>query len=142
MLTGGVGFQALLEAKGGRVVGLVTIFVGVVPLMTGVVIGSINNRMIPLASWLTAISPMSLPVYAPGSLLTIADLPVEAARAVPRAFYFWLLVAVLVVLWLVGKLWAFRRAMATWIRPRRPPGRTPRRRAPPRGGPGSVMLLF
>ena len=80
--------------------------------MAGVVVGSINNRMIPLASWLTALSPMSMPVYAPASLLTIADLPVEAARAVPRAFYFWLLVAVLVVVWLVERLWKFRRAMA------------------------------
>ncbi len=110
MLTGGVGFQALLEAKGGRVVGLVTIFVGVVPIMTGVVLAA--NRMIPLASWLIGISPMSMPVYAPGSLLSISELPEQAARAVPRAFYFWLLVAVFAVLWLIVRLWAFRRGMA------------------------------
>ena len=112
MLTGGVGFQALLEAKGGRVVGLVTIFAGVVPIMAGTVLAAISVRMRPLASWLIGISPMSMPVYAPGSLLSIAELPEEAARAVPRAFYFWLLVAVLAVLWLVGRLRVFRRGMA------------------------------
>ena len=112
MLTGGVGFQALLEAKGGRVVGIVAIVFGAVPVMAGVVIAPISNRMIPLASWLIGISPISLPVYAPGTLLSIAQLPAEAARAVPRAFYFWLLVGVLVMLWLIARLWAVRTAMA------------------------------
>lgn len=112
MLTGGVGFQTLLEAKGGRVVGLLAIIVGVVPIMTGVVLASINERLAPLASWLTAISPVSMPFYASGSLLSIADLPAEAARAVPRAFYFWLLVSVIVTLWLIARLWAIRQAMA------------------------------
>ena len=43
MLSGGLGFQALLEAKGGRVVGLVVIFVGIVPLMIGAVLSATNN---------------------------------------------------------------------------------------------------
>src|SRR4029450_11421162 len=55
MLTGGVGFQALLEAKGGRVIGLTAIFVGVVPVMVGTVLGLISDRLIPLASWLIGI---------------------------------------------------------------------------------------
>ena len=38
VLAGGVGFHGLLEAKGLRVVGLVTIFVGVVPVMAGSVV--------------------------------------------------------------------------------------------------------
>jgi hypothetical protein len=38
-LTGGLSFQALLEAKGGRAVGLATILVGVVPIMVGTVLG-------------------------------------------------------------------------------------------------------
>ena len=112
MLTGGVGFQALMEARGGRVVGLVAIFVGVVPILTGAVLAPISHRMIPLASWLIGISPISLPVYAPASLLSLAELPAEAARAVPRAFHFWLLVGGLVMLWLIVRLWAFRSAMA------------------------------
>ena len=112
MLTGGVGFQALLEAKGGRVVGLVTIFVGAVPVMAGVVLGSISDRMVPLASWLVGISPVSMPFYASQTLLALAELPASAARAVPRAFHFWLFVAVLVTVWLVVRLWTIRQAMA------------------------------
>ena len=112
MLTGGIGFQALLEAKGGRVLALVVIFVGVVPLMAGTVLAPINGRMIPLASWLIGMSPVSLPFYAAGTLLSLAELPVEAARAVPRAFHFWLLVGLLVTGWLVVRLWATRQAMA------------------------------
>ncbi len=112
MLAGGVGFQTLLEAKGGRVIGLAIIFIGVVPIMCGVVLASISDRMIPLASWLNGISPVSLAVYAPATLLSIAEIPQNAARAIPRAFYFWLLVSTLVTCWLTLRLWAFRREMA------------------------------
>ena len=112
MLTGGVGFQALLERKGGRTVGLVTILVGVVPIMIGVVFGALSERMAPLASWLIAISPISLPAYAAGTLLPISEIPHQVARAIPRAFYFWLMVGGLVMLWLIARLWAARRAMA------------------------------
>lgn len=83
MLTGGIGYQALLEAKGGRALMLTTILVGVVPLLAGTVLGAISDRMIPLASWLIGISPVSMPFYASGTLLSLAELPPEAARAVP-----------------------------------------------------------
>lgn len=112
ILTGGIGFQALLEAKGGRVVGLAAIFVGVVPIMLGTVLGAISNRMIPLASWLIGISPVSMPFYASGTLLSLAELPAQAARAVPRAFHFWLLVSLLVTGWLILRLWQARQTMA------------------------------
>ncbi len=111
MVTGGVGFQALLEQKGGRTVGLLVILIGVVPILLGVVFG-ITERLRPLASWLIAISPISLPVYAAGTLLPIADIPAQVARAIPRAFYFWLMVGALVMMWLVARLWSARRAMA------------------------------
>ena len=112
MVTGGVGFQALLEARGGRVVGLVAIFVGVIPLLAGTVLGAISDRMIPLASWLIGISPVSMPFYAAGTLLSLAELPPQAVRAIPRAFYFWLFVSGLVTAWLIVRLWATRQAMA------------------------------
>ena len=112
MLAGGLGFQTLLEWKGGRVVGLTAIFVGVVPLMVGAVCSAVSERLLATALWLIGMSPVSLPFYAAGSLLSIAELPVVAARAVPRAFYFWLLVGVLVMLWLSVRLWAARQAMA------------------------------
>lgn len=112
MLTGGIGFQALLEAKGGRILGLAAIFVGAVPIMAGAVLGAISDRMIPMASWLVGISPVSMPFYASQTLLSIAELPEQAARALPRAFYFWLLVGVLVTGWLVVRLRMIRLAMA------------------------------
>ena len=113
MLTGGIGFQALLEAKGGRTVALAAIFVGVVPIMAGTVLGAIpGDRMVPVASWIAGIAPVSMPFYASGTLLSLADLPPGAVRAVPRAFYFWLFVGILVAGWLVVRLWTVRKAMA------------------------------
>jgi hypothetical protein len=115
MLTGGIGFQALLEAKGGRAVGLAAIMIGVVPLMLGTILGLISNKMIPLASWLTTISPASMPFSAVNSLLTIAEIPALAARAVPNAFRFWLFVGVLATIGLIIRLRAARQAMATRV---------------------------
>ena len=111
MFAGGVGFQTLLEVRGGRAVGLTAIFVGVLPLMIGAVL-STSDRLIPTASWLIGISPASMPFYAAGSLLTISELPTAAARAVPRAFFFWLLVSVLVTVWLTVRLWVARKTIA------------------------------
>ncbi len=112
MMTGGLGFQTLLEARGGRVVGLVAIFVGIVPLLAGTVLGAISDRMVPLASWLIGISPVTMPFYAAGTLLSLAELPAQAVRAIPRAFHFWLFVSGLVTAWLIVQLWATRQAMA------------------------------
>jgi hypothetical protein len=112
MLTGSLGFQSLLEAKGNRVMVLVIILIGIVPIMTGTVLGPISNRLIPTAVWVAGISPVSMPFYASSTLLSIADLPVQAARAVPRAFYFWLFVSVLATAWLIIRLRLSRQAIA------------------------------
>ena len=111
LLAGGVGFCTLLEAKGGRVLGFATIAVGVFPVMLGSVLG-VSDRLIPLGAWIVGISPVSLPFYAAGSLLSISEIPREAARAIPRAFQFWLMVWLLVTAWLMVKLWTMRKAMA------------------------------
>lgn len=112
----GIGFQALLETKGGRAVGLAAIFIGVVPLMAGAVLSPISDRLIPAAAWLIGISPASMPFYASGTLLSISELPAEAVRAVPRAFYFWLVVAVLAACRLTVSLWKSRRTLAAGAR--------------------------
>jgi len=117
ILTGGLGFQALLERKGGRVIGLAMIFVGVLPIMLGTVLGELSNRMMPLASWIGGMSPLSMPFYASGSLLSLSEITPHAARAVPRAFQFWLFVWVLVTLWLTFRLKAARKEMAQRISP-------------------------
>jgi hypothetical protein len=112
MLAGGLGFQALLEWKGGRVVGLMAILIGVVPLMAGAVLSVIGKQMYPIGAWLIGISPVSLPFYASGSLLSISELPESVARAVPRAFDFWLFVSGVVTVWLIKSLWQRRQAIA------------------------------
>ena len=112
MVSCGLGFHALLEAKGGKVVGLAAIFVGVVPLMLGAILSVSSNRLLPAASWLIAISPASVPIYASATLLSITELPPNVARAVPRAFYFWQAVSVLVTLWLIVQLRITRKAIA------------------------------
>jgi hypothetical protein len=111
MLACGLMFQALLEKSGGRALGLAGILGGVAPVMAGMVLGVISDRMIPAAVWLTGISPASMPFYAVGSLLPIAELPAVAARAVPRAFQFWLFVSAVTAVWLLVRLRQSRRMM-------------------------------
>jgi len=112
LLTGGLGFQLLLEAWGGRVLILVTIFVGVVPLMLGAVLSTMSDRLYPASAWLVGVSPISTPLYASGALLSLTQLPVSIAKAIPLAFFFWLFVGVVINLWLIGRLFTARRAMA------------------------------
>jgi hypothetical protein len=111
-LSGGLGFHALLEAKGGRTVGLAIIFVGIVPLMAGAVLTAYSVRLIPAATWLFGISPASAPVYATATLLSITELPADLARSIPRAFYFWQGMSVLVTFWLIYRLHSTRKLIA------------------------------
>ena len=113
MLSAGLGFHALLEAKGRRIVGLTVIFVGVVPLMLGAILSVSSNRLFPAATWLIGISPASVPVYASATLLSIHELPDNLAKSVPRAFYFWQMVSMLVSIWLIVRLRAARKSIAT-----------------------------
>lgn len=112
MVSAGLGFHALLEAKGTKVVGLAVIFIGVVPLMIGTILAVSNGRLRPLASWFFGISPASAPVYASSTLLSLAELPPDLARSVPRAFYFWQGVFILAALWLIVQLAKTRAAIA------------------------------
>ena len=112
LLSGGLGFQALLESKGGRVVGLATILVGLVPLMIGAILSTSSNRLIPAASWILGISPISVPVYAAATLLSVSELPPDLNRALPLAFYFWLTVASLSTVGLVVRLFMGRKQIA------------------------------
>lgn len=108
-----VAFHSLLEAKGGKIVGLCVIFVGFVPMMVGAVLGTTSERMAPAASWLFGLSPTSGPIYAAAVELTINELPANLAKSVPRAFYFWQAVMFLAAIWLAVQLRAARKAIAT-----------------------------
>ncbi|MFZ9936297.1 MAG: hypothetical protein ACO3JG_04480 [Luteolibacter sp.] len=112
MLACGIVFQSLLETKGARFMGLTVILVGVVPLMVGAVMTAIDNRLLPAATWLIGLSPLSMPIYAAGSVLSLSELPVEVARAVPKAFHFWLTVSWIVMTWLALKLRQTRKTRA------------------------------
>lgn len=45
-------------------------------------------------------------------LLSLSELPVEVARSVPRAFYFWQMVSALVTIWLIVRLRNSRASIA------------------------------
>ena len=57
-------------------------------------------------------SPLVLPFFAAGSLLSIAELPEAVVHTVPQAFYVWLGIGVVAMLWLSWRLWAARKAVA------------------------------
>ena len=103
-LTGGLGFHALLESKGGRVTGLAVLLLGIVPIMVGAVVASVSNRWIGASSWLIGMSPASAPIYANAAVLSLADLPREVAKSLPSAFWFWQSVFCAGTIWLIAGL--------------------------------------
>jgi hypothetical protein len=115
LLGAGLGFHALLEGWGGRWPFLAVVFIGIVPVMAGAIIGAANNadnRLLTLGTWLAGISPAAAAVYAAQILLPAYELPAEISRAVPRAFWFWQAVTTLAVIWLVTRLWQIRKSRA------------------------------
>ncbi len=112
LLSGGLMFHTILEAKGGKILGLCCIFVGIVPPMIGTILIVTDKRLASTAVWLYGISPISAPIYAAGSQLSLSELQPELERSVPLAFYFWQGVSVLVVIWLIAELIKSRKAMA------------------------------
>ena len=112
LMSGGLGFHALLESKGGRAVALATIFVGLVPLMIGAILSTSSNRLLPAALWVSGISPISSPVYAAATLLSVSELPPDLARAAPIAFYFWLTISSVVTTGLIVRLFIVREGIA------------------------------
>lgn len=112
-LSTAVAFHSLLEAKGGKVVGLCVIFIGFVPMMIGAVLSATSDRLVPASSWLFGLSPTSGPIYAAAVELSINELPANLAKSVPRAFYFWQGITFLTAIWLAVQLRAARKAIAT-----------------------------
>jgi len=112
MIAASVSFQALLEWKGGRAIWWAALLLGAVPLMAGAVLGASARNLLPLAVWISGISPLSLPVYAAGTMLSNDDLPESIAGAVPAAFQASLLLLGLAAAWLSLRLRRFRKATA------------------------------
>ena len=103
MLATGLGFQTLLQWKGGRALGLAVIFIGVIPIMAGSVMATISDKFLHVSSWITSMSPLSLPVSAPMSLLSINDVEKLPQQSISAAFKFWLLVWSIAAIWLACK---------------------------------------
>jgi len=111
LLSAGLGFQAMLEARGGRWPFFATLFIGVVPMMIGSILSAANNSFLTASTWLAGMSPLSAPFYAAQTLVP-ASLPTDAALALPRAFWFWQIVTALVVVGLIIQLWRIRKQRA------------------------------
>ena len=112
LASGGLGLSALLESVGRKVTGLIAIFVGVLPLMLGVIFAVSSRELITPAVWLGGICPLTWPVYGSGVFLWQEGMPRDVARALPNAYWFWQGVAVLTVIWLLTKLREARKAIS------------------------------
>ncbi|MEM9480852.1 MAG: hypothetical protein AAGA58_14445, partial [Verrucomicrobiota bacterium] len=98
LVTGGLGFHAILEGRGGRAAGLAAILIGVVPIMAGTIVAIVNEDFPALAIWIAGISPLTGPFFASTISMGLPDVPPELYRAIPRAFWFWQVLGVLVLL--------------------------------------------
>lgn len=109
MLNATLLFQVTQEGWGKKRLFLVFILLGIVPPMAGAVLGMASDRMLPLTTWLSAISPLFGPILTPTVAATGTDLPTQIARAVPRSFGFWQACLSLTVIWLLIRLRALHR---------------------------------
>lgn len=104
LLGAGLTCQTILEGWGGARLFLTGVLAGVLPILVGGILGSVNNRTIAPAMWIAGMSPAAAPAYAAAVLIPTVDLPLEIARPVPRAFWFWQGMIVLVTLGLLIRL--------------------------------------
>ena len=112
LTAGSFGYHALLEGKGSRAAALCAILGGAAPLLLGTVLAVTSQGLWPLAIWVMGISPLAGPLYATATVLPVADLHPDLVRGVPRAFWFWQLVACLGTVDLLARLRRSRRAIA------------------------------
>jgi hypothetical protein len=89
MLNATLLFQTTQEGWGKKRLFLLFILLGIVPPMAGAVLGMAADRLLPLTTWLSVLSPLSGPIVTPTVAATGTDLPAQIARAVPRSFGFW-----------------------------------------------------
>lgn len=102
-------FQAVLEGWGGKRLFLWVIFAGIVPVLLGFILGTAGNRLLPLATWLNAVSPAYGPLAAPTVLVPGMVLPMEISRAVPLSFAFFQGAQLLLTGWLMLRLRAIHQ---------------------------------
>ncbi len=108
LISAGLGFQALLEAYGGRWPFLVVVVGGIVPVMIGMILGSANNAFLTASTWLAGMSPLAAPFYAAETLVP-TGLSAAGNGAIPAAFWTWQAVAAVAVIGLVIQLRRVRK---------------------------------
>lgn len=111
LLSSGLGFQAMLEARGGKWPFLFGIFIGVVPAMVGAVLATAQNPFVKASVWLAGVSPFTAPFFAAQTLIPVT-IPLDVGKTIPQAFWFWQAVNVFVVAALIVQLWRVRKQRA------------------------------
>jgi hypothetical protein len=87
------------------------LFIGVLPLMAGAIIASIDNDYLHVGIWIAGVSPLSLPASAPVALLSLADSETMAVRPIQGAARFGWFVWGLVSLWLIHRSRTHRQTL-------------------------------
>ena len=113
MLNSAMAFHALMEGWGTKKLFVAAVFIGVVPPLIAFVLGTSSDGLMPVATWLAAVSPGSGPTLAAATLVPDADLPRQVSRAVPRAFGFWQGMLLCGTIWLTVRLRALHRQRRT-----------------------------
>ncbi len=111
LLGSGLGFQAMLEARGGKWPFLFGIFVGIVPAMVGAVLAAAQNPFLKASVWLAGVSPFAAPFFAAQTLIPVT-IPLDVGKTIPQAFWFWQTVNGFVVAGLILQLWRVRKQRA------------------------------
>ncbi len=112
LFTGGILVQTILETKGRKFTTLTIILGGVLPLMLGMIAGLTKDELLPAGVWLIGMSPASWSVYASQVVMPIDDMPADVVRGIPKAFWFWQGLAVLLCFWMLNLLRVTRKAIA------------------------------
>ncbi len=102
ILTASLCSALIYELRGVKGLFLAAIFIGIVPILTGSVMGAANAQLSTLSIWVTTASPLAAPVNAVTTALPdgIGNSS-SFSLAGPRAFIFWQGLMVIATCWLL-----------------------------------------
>ena len=112
LVCGSLGMQTLLEWKGKKFVALMAVLVGLLPAMIAFTMGASSDRLIGPAVWVMGLCPLSWPIYGSGVSVPGNGLSETIGAALPGAFWFWQLVALVAVTLLSLKLRESRKKIS------------------------------
>lgn len=103
LLSGGWALQAILETRGRKAAGVLSILVGVLPVMLAIIM-AVSGDLVTQSVWMAGICPVTWPVYGAGVFVTDGGIPKEVGTTVPQAFWFWQVVGAAMTILLLLKL--------------------------------------